>query len=217
LIFIIGNSKIIFNFGPLKQNGRKDKMSKDDFNIKIVTVAAEVFNRYGFKKTTMDEIAQQLGKGKSSIYYYFKSKEEIFKAVVEMEAMQLRADVRKSIEATNDPQEQIKNYVLTRIGAYKNAINFNNALEDNVLLHLEFTQTIRDTYDKYEIELVKKILIEGVKSGAFAIENPSIASAGIVTALKGLQGPILESLNEKEIEEKLDSLLSILFYGIIRR
>lgn len=193
------------------------KMSKDDFRQKIISVAAEVFNRFGYKKTTMDEIAEQLGKGKSSIYYYFKSKEEIFQAVVEKEALLLRAEVRKSIEITSDPKEQIKNYVLTRMNAYKQIINFNNTLKDNILLHLDFVKDLRSRYDKYEIELVKKILTDGVNSGEFAIEDTTIAAIGIVTALKGLQTPILDSLNDKDIEIRLDNLLLILFYGIIKR
>ncbi len=192
-------------------------MSKDDFRQKIVSVASEVFNRFGYKKTTMDEIASQLGKGKSSIYYYFSSKVEIFQAVVEKEVGVLRAEVRKSIEIAKDPKEQIKNYVLTRMKAYKSVINFNNAMRDNILLHLDFVQEIRARYDKYEVELVEKILISGIEAGDFVIENPKIASFGIVTALKGIQEPMLESSDNKNMEENLDNLLSILFYGIIKQ
>lgn len=195
----------------------KSKMNKDDFRIQIVDVAAVVFNRFGYKKTTMDEIAAQLGKGKSSIYYYFKSKEEIFEAVVEKEAMLLRSEVRKSIEKTSDPKEQIKNYVLTRMNIYKRVVNYNNALKDNILLHLQFVQEIRVRYEKYQVELVKKILADGVQSGAFDIADIGLAATGIVTALKGFQSPTLEELDDKDIEQKLDNLLGILFYGITKR
>lgn len=192
-------------------------MSKDDFSQKIVSVAAEVFNRFGYKKTTMDEIAAELGKGKSSIYYYFKSKEEIFQSVVEKEANFLRAEVRRSFEDINDPKEQIKIYVLTRMKAYKKVINFNNAMKDDILLHLDFVKQIRSRFDLYEIELLEKILTDGVKSGEFAIEDPNMASIGIATALKGLEVPILESTKDEDIELRLDNLLNILFNGIIKR
>jgi len=49
---------------------------------RIVHTASQVFSRFGFKKATMEDIANAVGMGKSSIYYYFKSKEEIFEAVV---------------------------------------------------------------------------------------------------------------------------------------
>lgn len=192
-------------------------MDKDDFKLKILEVASEVFKRFGYKKTTMDEIAKQLGKGKSSIYYYYKSKEDIFQSVVEEEANLLQEEVKKSIDITSDPKEQIKNYVLTRMKAYKRVINFNNALKDNVLLHLDFVVNIRNNFDAYEIELVKNILSQGAESGEFEIQNPDFAAIGIVTALKGLEVPLFKEADDSSLEEKLDKLLRLLFYGIIRR
>ncbi|HNX67284.1 MAG TPA: helix-turn-helix domain-containing protein, partial [Bacteroidales bacterium] len=62
---------------------------KDDAKAKIVEIAREIFTRFGFKKTTMEEIAVASRKGKSSIYYYFTSKEDVFKAVVEREAEEM--------------------------------------------------------------------------------------------------------------------------------
>ena len=59
---------------------------KSKVRAQIVDVARKIFTRYGFRKTTMDEIAAATRMGKSSIYYYFPGKEEIFKAVVENEA-----------------------------------------------------------------------------------------------------------------------------------
>ena len=54
----------------------------DDMRNTIINSASDVFEKFGFKKTTVDDIAQALRKGKSSIYYYFKSKEEDRKSVV---------------------------------------------------------------------------------------------------------------------------------------
>lgn len=196
---------------------KSNNMSKDDFKQQIVLVATEVFNRFGYKKTTMDEIAAQLGKGKSSIYYYFKSKEEIFEAVVVKEAALLRNEVRLAIEQTADPKQQIQNYVLTRMKAYKRIVNYNNVLKDNILLHLDFVKEIRDSYDRYQVELVKKILDDGVAADTFEIEDTQLAATGIITALKGFQSPSIEAFNDEEIAVKLDNLLNILFYGITKR
>ena len=69
---------------------------KDDVSEIILNSAKTIFARYGFKKTTMDEIAQAARKGKSSIYHYFKSKEDIFKAIVEKEADELSAAIAKA-------------------------------------------------------------------------------------------------------------------------
>ncbi len=64
---------------------------KTDIREQIVLTASNIFSKYGFRKATMDEIAQSMGKGKSSIYYYFESKEAIYEAVIEREAELLQA------------------------------------------------------------------------------------------------------------------------------
>jgi len=56
--------------------------SEEKKNI-LLQVAQSIFARFGLFKTTVDEIAKAARMGKSSIYYYFRSKEDIFKAVLE--------------------------------------------------------------------------------------------------------------------------------------
>jgi AcrR family transcriptional regulator len=65
-------------------------VQKDEVRDKIVSVASKIFTRFGFKKTTMEEIAMASKKGKSSIYYYFNSKEDIFRAVVEKRSCRIK-------------------------------------------------------------------------------------------------------------------------------
>jgi AcrR family transcriptional regulator len=192
-------------------------MSKDSFSDRIIEKAAEVFNQFGYKKTTMDEIAQQLGKGKSSIYYYYTSKEEIFEAVVEKEANQLRNEVKNSIEQAIEPIGKIKNYILTRVSVYKRVTNFYNALKNDGLLHLDFIDSLRKKYENSEIELLQQILDEGVKEGKFKLTDTYLASVAIVTALKGLEETFNNSTDQQLMESRLDNLLNILFYGLIVR
>ena len=192
-------------------------MTKDILREKIIEKATEIFNKYGYKKTAVDEIAHQLGKGKSSIYYYFSGKEEIFQAVVEKEADKLRGLVRESINKSNDPIEKIKNYVLTRVIVYKEGTSFYNALKNDDLLHLDFIENLRKKYETTEIEVLKNILNEGVKSGKFKIDDTHLAAVAIVTALKGLEETFSLNNDVKQLETKLDHLLNVLFYGIIIR
>ena len=71
-------------------------VNKDEYRKKIVITASQIFGRFGFRKTTMEEIARALKIGKSSIYYYFNSKEEIFEAVVKYEANLLRSELTRA-------------------------------------------------------------------------------------------------------------------------
>jgi len=192
-------------------------MSKDFLADKIIEKAAEVFTRFGYKKTTMDEIAHELGKGKSSIYYYFTSKEEIFQAVVEKEANILKNEVKNAIALQTDPILKIKSYVLTRMSVYKRIRNFYNALNNDELLRLDFINILRKKYENDEIVLLEQILNEGVAASKFKLADTHLASVGIVTALKGLEELYQTVTENKVMESHLDNLLNILFYGIIAR
>ncbi|PIF05120.1 MAG: TetR family transcriptional regulator, partial [Draconibacterium sp.] len=59
-------------------NGNKKDTNREN----ILKIAREIFSKYGYKKTTLDDIASAVRKGKSSLYYYFKSKEDLFHAVI---------------------------------------------------------------------------------------------------------------------------------------
>lgn len=190
---------------------------QEEARIKIIDIARNIFSHFGFKKTTMEEIALATRKGKSSIYYYFNSKEEIFKAVVEKEADELKTELIKSISATDDPIEKLKIYILTRMRKLKKLTNFYTALKSDYLNHLVFIEEIRKKYDNDEINIIRDILREGVDTGKFSIEDPNLSAMAIVTAMKGLEVPLFISKETSNFEERMNSLLNYLFYGIVKR
>jgi len=191
-------------------------VKKDEVRTKIVSDAAKIFTRYGFKKTTMEEIAMATRKGKSSIYYYFSSKEDIFKAVVEQEAEELKSDLQKEISKIDDPIEQLRTYILFRMHKLKTLSNFYAALKSDYLSHLQFIEKIRKKYDQNEVKIVTEILRRGIKRNKFVIEDPELSAVAIVTAMKGLEIPLFLNKDHGNIEDRLDNLIKFLFYGLVR-
>jgi AcrR family transcriptional regulator len=192
-------------------------LDKDEVKEAIVNVARHIFSRFGFRKTTMDEIAVASRKGKSSIYYYFASKEEIFQAVVEKEASILKQELIKAINEADSPTQKLKAHVLVRMGTMEKLANFYSAIKDDYLSHLDFIEKIRKKYDLEEIQMMQNILKEGVENNIFEIEDTSLAAIAIVTALKGMEIPLFWGVEEKDIERRLDHLINILFNGIVKR
>jgi len=190
---------------------------KEEVRSGIIEAAAKIFTRFGYKKTTMEEIAAACRKGKSSIYYYFPSKEDIFRAVVEKEAEELKKDLSFAVNKVKDPIDQLKTYILFRMHKLKTLTNFYAALKSDSLSHLEFIEQIRKDYDRREIKVVTGILKEGMEKEEFVIDDPELAAVALVTAMKGLEIPLFIRKEHGNIEERLDNLIKFLFYGLVKR
>ena len=192
-------------------------VDKDRFREKIVQVSSEIFSQYGFKKTTMEEIALALRKGKSSIYYYFKSKEEIFEAVIDNEAQVLKNELTNAIKSTNDPEVRLRLYVTVKMEAFEKLSNYYNAIFSSELDHFNFIEKQREKYDRLELALFRYILWAGVQSGHFNLKDTGLAALAVQTALKGLERPLFWGKKAKSQDHRVDATIDILFYGIVRK
>lgn len=192
--------------------------AQDEMRNSIVAIASDIFARFGFKKTTVDDIAQGLRKGKSSIYYYFKSKEEIFQAVVDREADQLRLRVNEFLDKPIGTIEKIRGYMKTRMAAVQQMVNSYSVIKDQDFSNLELAERVRKNYDNEEMGIIKGLLQEGVDNGTFTIKDIELSSIAILTAMKGLEVPLLvSSPMTNNLETIIDDLLDILFYGIVKQ
>jgi len=190
---------------------------KDEVREAIIGAAALVFRKYGFRKTTMDEIALAAHKAKSSLYYYFNSKEEVFQAVVEKEALSLRGNLSIAVNALNDPREKIKAYISVRMQSREELSNLYDAMQNEHLAHFDFIGRIREKQDKEEIVMMQNILIDGVARKTFQVEDTELAAIAIVIAIKGLEIPLLTTNRIENIDLHLEHLLGILMYGLVKR
>jgi len=191
---------------------------KSEVRSQIVDVARKIFTRYGFRKTTMEEIAAASSMGKSSIYYYYPSKEDIFKAVVEKEALEMKERLDKTIHTGEPPMLKLKSYILFRLHHVRTLGNFYAALNEEALSHFDFIMEIRRKFDQDEMSVVQEILEEGLSDGTFQINSSKIGAIAISTMMKGLELPLLLSDDHKtDRGALLDDLIRVLFYGILKR
>lgn len=192
-------------------------VDKEEFRRKIINKAGSIFSTKGFKKTSMEDIAAALNKGKSSIYYYFEGKEQIFQAVVLYEANTLRNELTKAIKSVESPIDKMRNYVFVRMKAFEKLSNYYNAIFDKNLENFEFIETVRQKYDREELAMLRLIVYDGARKKIFNVENSEYTAMAVQTTLKGLEVPLFWKKKEVNIESRLEAILDVLFYGIIRK
>jgi len=134
---------------------------KDPIREEILLGARDLFERFGFKKTTMEDIARQIGKSKSALYYYYKTKEEIFEGVIlnEIEATHnMVAEAVKKEETAANKFRRLFTSLLEGVKQKANKFSFKSDLYEN---HFLFESIVRKR-DSYIEELIKDILILGI-------------------------------------------------------
>lgn len=191
---------------------------QEDVREALLAAARDIFAYYGYNKTNVDEIAKAAKKGKSTFYYYYKSKEDIFRDVIESEAKLFRISIVDAISIEASPIIKIKKYIITRLNAFEDLIVFYRALKNEGLEHFEFIESIRNKYDLEQLNIIKMILLEAVKEESIVIDDVDLASEALAIILKGLEYHLMFSKTGEVIEDqKIDKILSMVFNGISKK
>ncbi len=189
-------------------------MGKDQTRDKILTVAARMFGKYGFQKTTVDEIARTAHKAKGSVYYYYKSKEELFLAVVSQEINVLKTGLTRIIVDSQDATGMIRNYLISRMILMKDAVNYHESLKADFVDDFSFLNETRQEFTRFEIELMKAILDRGVRENKFRIKDTHATAQVIILAMKAIEIPFYHQHMIAEYEQTIVELIDILIKGI---
>ncbi|MBN2891752.1 MAG: TetR/AcrR family transcriptional regulator [Bacteroidales bacterium] len=185
----------------------------------ILKVAQRIFSHYGFGKTTMELIAKEAGKGKSTLYYYFKSKEEIYASVIENEGNFIQNELLKIINSAGDTKTIFRKYSLKRFELAKIVVNYFNVVKDEYLTHYNIIQKYRKKHDEFELMAIKQILLKGISNNELNLNENQVddVALGIAAAVKGLEIPFLIERQSNTIENKIDILLNLFFYGLLKK
>ena len=201
------------------------KMSKKDMKREqIVLQAQKLFARFGLAKTSMDDIAKASAMGKSSLYYYFKSKEDVFEAVIRFEMVQVEEVVVSGVAAAKGAKDQLKAFITLRMNYLKERAGSYQTLLDEYLHNYAFIQTLRDEYVQWEIATIEQILADGVAEAVFAIDNCRTVATVLFYSLKGLEDPFIcpdgensKGKRDTTTNEIMNDMITILFNGIEKR
>ena len=184
---------------------------------RIISAATSLFARFGLEKTTMEDIAKAAKKGKSSLYYYFDSKEQVFTDVIRHEIAGLKAAIIEAIEKQGNSSNKLRQFANTRLNYLNEKADQYIAIKDEYLKNYYFIEDLIIEYSNWEISIIESILSQGQKKGNFEVTNLRADAKAIFFALKGLEYPWTLNLSREEIAESVDVLLSILLRGIRKR
>ena len=169
---------------------------------KFIEVARQLFARKGIENTTMNDIASASDKGRRTIYTYFKSKRDIFNAVIERETDQLLESLRHIVDEAGEPEEKLRQYVLCRFETMKGIVQRNGSLKAGFFRDVRKVDRARKVISAKETEMLRRILQQGVDNGSFDIDSISERAVIVTHALQGFDVPyIRDSLAAQDISK----------------
>lgn len=169
---------------------------------KLIEVARELFAHKGLEATTMNDIAAASGRGRRTLYTYFRSKEEIYYAVIEEELERLSEKMDEVLSMNVEPEEKVFTLIYSHLNIIKDTVARNGTLRAEFFRNIWKVEKVRKTFDEEERRFLSQVLQEGVDKGRFRIDNVGLMADIIHYSLKGLEVPyIYDRLGEGLTED----------------
>jgi TetR/AcrR family transcriptional regulator len=202
----------------------ENKLSRDKEEL-ILQAAQRRFAAYSYSKVTMDEIAEDIGMAKASLYYYFPTKEAIFRSVVQHEQEEFLVQAKGVLAYNGLASNKMVEYVRLRMKLTERLSNLSQ-------IHQQAWHEVRPifnelfkTFVQLELHSVTQILQEGRKSGEFHCEEPKKIASMILHVLQGLhlrffRGYDQQAINESDhelFEHETLLFVNTILYGICKK
>jgi len=190
-------------------------MHKDDIIRAAILRAAEaLFQKWGLKKTTMEDIAQEAGKGKSTLYYYFKSKEEILLAVLEDQIVRILQKARREVDKQKTAKGKLLAYVSTTFKEIRDTMTLFDVLRGEVKIDKEFIRNIRKKHDILDEQIMRSILEYGFKTKEFKAASARNIDALTRALLSIKMSLLINVFVENDDQELIRLVLDLMSQGL---
>jgi AcrR family transcriptional regulator len=136
-------------------------VKKDIKKEAILQGAADCFTKFGYDKTTLEDIGKSATLNKASIYYYFKNKEEIFSAVVLQEAESYIEELRYKTNRKRGLENKIIFYLTERIKKYNEVVTLHRLSWSNVSGIETVFNDLYQAIKEREIQFIHALLQKG--------------------------------------------------------
>lgn len=175
-------------------------MSQDQTRKEILLAAQRLFQEKGLGNITMEDVARSIGKGKSSLYYYFKSKEEIFSAVLEMEINEIVFETIKRVSKANTFQEKLLAFGTSKFEMVKKRTALYAAMElgmkpDEILWYKQLKMEVHIGYLNKEKTILQQIWIDAINNELLPKMDHDEIEKAILLFLCSLRGINRETIS----------------------
>ncbi|HBI88459.1 MULTISPECIES: TetR/AcrR family transcriptional regulator [Sphingobacterium] len=195
---------------------------KEQVKERIGQAAMECFERYGLEKTTLEDIAKTVGLNKTSLYYYYKNKEDIFIEVAIREGQSFIDTLQKSTLKKKGVENQISFYLESRLNYYTNVLNMNRVSVESLDKILPRFFELYDAMMVQKKAFLTKLLTQAIAHEKLDLTDPENIASVLINFANALkhsteQQAILKRQVEIDYAQSLRDtkfLVGLIFRGL---
>ncbi len=179
----------------------------------ITEAALQLFDKIGFQKTSMREIAQAVKMGKSSLYDFFKTKDEIVVYAVEQGIMAAARAAKKIAAEESSPEECLRKIMYQHLRFTKNNKSILLWLNtEDIYLDEEYQTRLQTVRQMYRNE-VGSVIEDGIAAGIFRKTDTALAARLLVNSMLSIA--YVSHSSSVLLEDMLDETIRIFLHGVM--
>lgn len=184
----------------------------------ILDAARVCFVKSGYSPTKMDDIATEAGLSKGGLYFHYKSKRDLFIALLLREyeiSMGMFAAIKGGPQSPSEKIDMLANFFLPFFANQPEVPRFFMVTGEMALRDDTVRELLGDLHRKY-VGTVAELLKEGVEGGQFAEIDVTFVAEAITNMLNGTQGR-LNLGDEPDISRMARAAIEMIMNGIRKR
>lgn len=200
----------------------KEISSINDKKELILDVTKKLIVLYGYGKTTLDDIASAIGMKKSSLYYYYKNKEDIMYEVMMKEKRTYLKVIKEALEIDGSSYNKIINYIRIKENYLKKSFS---PFDLTINQFIEIKRGVKEIFKNIECsekQLVADVISNGIKTNELKkCSKDKVAEAFIniseAIRVKELYNSETQRMSEVDFEivlKQTEEIINLMFDGL---
>ncbi|HEX9919124.1 MAG TPA: TetR/AcrR family transcriptional regulator [Pyrinomonadaceae bacterium] len=195
--------------------------TREEVREAILDAADHLLARYGYRKMTVDDIAQEAGIGKGTVYLHFASKEEVTLSHVDRIVERLKERLWAIARTDADVAIRLRLMLVARVlFRFDSVQHYTQSLNDLLAALRPNLLARRARYFEEEARVFAEVLNEGGRTGVFNVNDTLSTAFALLHATNSLLPYSLSTseLGERdEIKEKTEHIADLLLRGLLRK
>jgi AcrR family transcriptional regulator len=193
---------------------------REDIRDLILNGVDVLLARYGYRKMTMEDLAQVVGIGKGTIYLHFPSKQDVTLSHIDRIVERLIIELKRIASGPDPAPEKIKKMLVMRVlFRFDSVRHYSQSLNDLLSSLRVPLMSRRDNHFLLEAKVFSDVLQAGRRTGALYFRNINVTAQALIRATNSFLPYSLtprELGKRNEIEEHVSQIADLVLHGMVQ-